>query len=278
MKKLLIMMRPPLATILLLITMFLVGCGGGGGRSDDSASPAYTQPQANAGADQTVVSLQYVTLSGSGSDNDGAVVSYQWTQLSGIAVNLSDSDTAVAGFSAPSVITSELLEFSLGVTDDNGETATDRVSIRVNPIDAGDNNPDVNIPPLADAGNDQTVEASQSVTLMGSGSDSDGTVVSYQWTQLSGSAVNLSDSDTAVASFNAPSVTVSETLEFNLSVTDDDDETTIDSVSIRVNPMVTLSLPSFGPDLSQCPETAIDRGATVAERQGRLKAEAVSPR
>ena len=60
-----------------------------------------------------------------------------------------------------------------------------------------------NQPPVANAGPDQTVTAGESVTLAGSGTDVDGTIVSYAWTQVSGPAVTLSGATTATATFRA---------------------------------------------------------------------------
>lgn len=52
-----------------------------------------------------------------------------------------------------------------------------------------------NIPPVANAGPDQTVVAGNPVTLTGSGStDADGTIVSHVWSQVSGLPVALSGS------------------------------------------------------------------------------------
>ena len=49
----------------------------------------------------------------------------------------------------------------------------------------------VNQPPVANAGPTQTVDENVTVTLSGSGTDPDGTVVAYQWTQTGGRAVTL---------------------------------------------------------------------------------------
>jgi hypothetical protein len=62
-----------------------------------------------------------------------------------------------------------------------------------------------NKPPVANAGQDQTVAPKSTVTLNGlASSDPDGTISSYSWTQLSGPTVSISNANTAVASFIAP--------------------------------------------------------------------------
>ncbi|MFW6154714.1 MAG: PKD domain-containing protein [Planctomycetota bacterium] len=88
-----------------------------------------------------------------------------------------------------------------------------------------------NVPPVADAGNDQTVtdtdgDGSASVTLDGSGSsDSDGTIVSYVWKE---GAVQI-------ATGVNPAVTMDVSVHtVDLTVTDDDDATDSDSVVVTV--------------------------------------------
>jgi VCBS repeat-containing protein len=82
----------------------------------------------------------------------------------------------------------------------------------------------------ADPGQMEPVAFGQQVTLDGTTSaDVDGSIVSYLWTQVSGSAVVLSNAAVAQPTFNAPasrlvsgSLFVGETLEFELQVTDND--------------------------------------------------------
>lgn len=93
-------------------------------------------------------------------------------------------------------------------------------------------------PPVVDAGAGQTVDELTTVTLSGSASDADGTIVTYLWTQTAGTAVTLNNSDTATASFDAPDVVNPEILVFELQVTDDDGQLGTDSIEITVNPIV----------------------------------------
>ncbi|MEX2258410.1 MAG: choice-of-anchor B family protein [Woeseia sp.] len=78
-----------------------------------------------------------------------------------------------------------------------------------------------NAAPVAGVSASQSVSANASVTLDGSqSSDPDGDTLIYQWNQLSGPAVQLSAPGAAVTSFNAPGVSSSTTLQFQLRVTD----------------------------------------------------------
>ena len=74
-----------------------------------------------------------------------------------------------------------IYRFQLLVTDALGTTAVATVQVTVNPA------PVVPGTPSANAGSDQTITLpTNSATLTGSGTESNGTIVSYQWTQLTG--------------------------------------------------------------------------------------------
>ncbi|KPJ94727.1 MAG: hypothetical protein AMJ55_05805, partial [Gammaproteobacteria bacterium SG8_15] len=79
------------------------------------------------------------------------------------------------------------------------------------------------------------------VRLTGGGSDADGTVTSFRWTQVRGQSVTLSNASTANASFNAPVVSVATDLEFELEVTDNSGDSAVDSQLVTVYPLTTLS-------------------------------------
>jgi hypothetical protein len=126
------------------------------------------------------------------------------------------------------------LTFQLTVTDDDGALASDTININVNAAPNED--------PIADAGADQTVDAETVVTLSGSGTDSDGSVVSYRWIQTSGDAVTLANADSASTSFDAPSSSTELVLTFQLTATDDDGALARDTIDITVNPVSEATL------------------------------------
>src|SRR5204863_5455088 len=71
--------------------------------------------------------------------------------------------------------------FRLTVTDNNGATATDNVTVTVNAAN--------NQAPTANAGADITITLpTNTATLYGSGSDPDGTIATYAWARVSGPA------------------------------------------------------------------------------------------
>ena len=220
------------------------------------ASGGNIAPIADAGADQSVDEGDSVTLDGSGSsDSDGSIVSYAWELItSNDDVTLTGEDTAAASFTAPSVNVDTDLVFELTVTDDDGVTAADSVTITVN---------DTNVAPVANAGIDQSVDEGTPVTLDGSGSgDSDGSIASYTWELItSNDDVTLTGADTVTASFTAPPVNANTELVFELTVTDDGGLTATDSVTITV--IDSSSGGNVAPVADAGTDQEVNEGATV---------------
>ena len=211
-----------LNVIVLAAITGLAGCGGGGG---GDAAPANRAPTANAGADQTVDPQTQVSLTGAGTDSDGSVASFAWSQVSGTAVALTGADQASASFTAPAVAVTSTLGFRLTVTDDDGATGIDDITVTVA----------VNQAPTANAGADQTVQEGTQVTLTGAGTDADGTIAAYRWTQVAGPAVALSSTTQATVTFTAPTAAAAPLVAFELVVTDDDGADSVpDQIDINV--------------------------------------------
>jgi hypothetical protein len=92
-------------------------------------------PIAEAGDNQSVKEGTEVTLNGSGSDPDGDTLTMTWEQTAGTSVTLIDGT-----FTAPQVTSSEVLIFTLTVSD-NKLSSTDTVHITVNNIADTDTKP-----------------------------------------------------------------------------------------------------------------------------------------
>ncbi|GGD48647.1 leucine-rich repeat domain-containing protein [Lacimicrobium alkaliphilum] len=92
-----------------------------------------------------------------------------------------------------------------------------------------------------------------SIEISAQASDADGQIDSYQWSQTSGTEVELLGGTTSILSFSAPALTEEEQLEFSLTVTDNDGDTATASVTVdlSVYPEIDKSLIA-DPGLSNC--------------------------
>ena len=186
---------------------------------------ANVPPVANAGPNQTIVlPTNSVTLNGSGTDADGTVVSYAWSQVSG------PSASTIVTASQPTTQFTNLIQgvyvFRLTVTDNDGATGYSNVTVIVNAAN--------NQPPVANAGSNQTITLpTNSVTLTGSGTDPDGTVASYAWTQVSGPSAG------AITTPGGATTTVTGLVQgvyvFQLLVTDNQGANDAATVTVTVN-------------------------------------------
>ncbi|WOO39848.1 PKD domain-containing protein [Rubellicoccus peritrichatus] len=73
--------------------------------------------------------IDQIIINGSGSDVDGTIVGYQWTQLSGPSANMQQANTA--NLTLSNLTAGNDYEFALAVTDDDGAISRDRVSLIV---------------------------------------------------------------------------------------------------------------------------------------------------
>ena len=224
-------------------------------------------PVARAGADRIVADTdsvpgENVALDGTAStDADGVIAQYEW---------LVGQSTVIATGPTPTVrLPDGPQAVTLRVTDDDGGTTTDTITITVAAANAG-------TAPTANAGPDRSIADSdtapgETVTLDGSASsDADGAIVTYQWflgNDLLGTGVS-------------PTVVLPDGESFiTLVVTDDDGNTASDGVVITVAaapaPPVLALLPGLTPNQlsvavamdSMCPRLRA-RGAAQALTAG----------
>ncbi|PCI50524.1 MAG: hypothetical protein COB51_03210, partial [Moraxellaceae bacterium] len=215
-------------------TLIVAACGGG-----SSSDPAPTlqgsgepitnnSPVVSAGTDQTLEEGDDVFLEGSATDDDGAIVSTSWSQTGGPVIESIIAEGNSRSFTLPATTENVILTFTFFATDNNGATASDSVDINVL---------NLNVAPIASAGEDQTVNEQLQVTLNGSGSEDpdmvDG-IKSYLWVQTAGTDVTLSTNGLANTTFTAPAILNNESLTFELTVTDFDDDSHSDSINVNV--------------------------------------------
>jgi dienelactone hydrolase len=193
-----------------------------------TVNPAPNQaPEVYAGQDINItIPLDSTTLTGQASDDDGNIVSYLWTKVSGPAaytlINPNSAITEVKG------LTVGEYWFELTVTDNSGATAKDTVKVIVGYVPVTPN-----VPPVANAGTDITITLPvNNTTLNGIGTDSDGTIASYQWKKVSGpsgySITNSTSANTAVTGL------WQGVYEFELTVRDDKGAIDRDTVRVTV--------------------------------------------
>ncbi len=164
-------------------------------------TPVNTQPVADAGLDQSVLVGDRVSLDGSrSSDADGDALTYRWSLADvpdGSEASLADPASVSPGFTAD---VAGRYVVQLIVEDGLVESAPDSVTVMAAP-------PVVNQAPSADAGDNQSVEAGDTVTLDGSRSrDPDGDALGFSWSLTSvpaGSRAELSDANVIEPTFVA---------------------------------------------------------------------------
>jgi len=150
-----------------------------------------TRPIADAGPDQHVAESQMITLDGSGSFvyDPCEVLEYEWDQLEGPAVDLTNPTSMHPSFT-PEAEGEYRFELVVIGTEDFSEP--DEVLVLVG-----------NQAPVAEVGSNKAARVSSRVTLDASGSYDPDLIdeLSYKWTQLEGPEVNLRNADTATPYF-----------------------------------------------------------------------------
>ncbi len=186
--------------------------------ADDDAPEFTSLPK------QTVGEHEAVELTASASDPEGNGVTYSWRQVGGTPVELSGTDTQTPTFVSPEEITNSWLRFEVTASDGD-VSSVGTVEVLVNAS---------NDAPTADAGANFALDSGSTGTLSPSGEDPEGKAVLFNWTQVSGPEVEISDAGSAEATFGAPSVTEDTELVFQVEVTDGTN-TSIDTITVQVN-------------------------------------------
>ncbi|WP_448565370.1 PKD domain-containing protein [Thalassotalea ganghwensis] len=117
-----------------------------------------------------------------------------------------------------------------------------------------------------------------SLTVIASASDSDGTIVSYSWSQTAGTNVESLTFDGQTLSFSAPAIWETEDLTFELTVTDDDEAVTLKSFNVTVEAYENITEQTFtDPGLRECVvgSVDVDLGLTAIDCQ-RIKIDSLN--
>lgn len=193
-------------------------------------------PVVNAGPDQIItLPTNSATLSGSATDNDGTIVSHGWLKISGPAGGtIASPSNYTTGISA---LQEGIYEYELSATDDDGAIGRDTVRIIVNPAI-----PPVNNKPVANAGPDKIITLpTNSIIVNGSGSDTDGVIISYLWIKVNGIGGTIISPSSASTTISG--LTEGE-YDYRLIVTDNFGDTASDMMHVTVNPLPPNILPT----------------------------------
>jgi hypothetical protein len=218
------------------------------GAFEIKASGSNAAPVANAGADKTItLPTSSVTITGSGTDADGTIASYAWTQVSGGTATLANTTTTTLSLSG---LVAGTYTYRLTVKDNAGASATDDVIVTVNAAGAA------NAAPVANAGADKTVTLpTTTAALTGSGTDSDGTIASYAWTKVSGGTATLANATTATLSLSG---LAAGSYTFRLTVKDNAGASATDDVIVTVKAAGNAApVPNAGADKTITLPTAV---------------------
>ncbi len=171
-------------------------------------------PTVNITGPSSALANAQVSLVANAQDTDGTISNINWIQSAGDNVEFTQAD-GVLSFTAPNVSENTTLGFSVTVTDNAGKSAQASKTVLIN---------QVNSAPTVIVTGPEEAEKGVSVTLVADAQDSDGSINSITWQQISGPVVELTQAETSI-SFNAPTVAQNTNVTFVVTVTDDDNAT-----------------------------------------------------
>src|SRR5690606_16946107 len=204
-----------------------------------TTTPVGLPPIVKPGADQTItLPTNSISLNGSSStDPDGTIRTYQWTKDFGPAATIASPSSVRTTASG---LVAGVYRFRLKVTDNDGNSASDTVRITVN----GGSSTPANQNPIVSAGSNQTITLpTNSVTLRGTASDPDGSIVSYRWSKVSGPSGGSTSATSATTTVTG---LTEGSYVYNLKVTDNKGATASANVTVTVKGGTTTTPPPTG--------------------------------
>jgi dienelactone hydrolase len=143
-------------------------------------------PVADAGVDKTLtLPSNSILLTGTATDSDGTIASYEWTKVSGGAATFSNALTStltVTGLAEGTYV------FRLTAKDNLSASAIDDVTVTVSPA----------VAPIVNAGTDKIVKLpTSSATISGTATATSGNITGYLWTKISGGSCTMSYTTTS---------------------------------------------------------------------------------
>lgn len=166
-----------------------------------------------------------VTLNGSQSTDDREIVAWEWTKDSNDEAKAVDMQNTRTPYLQLSNLEKGIYTFVLKVSDISNQTSISKVHVFVKPP--------TNLPPIANAGQNISINLPQTwVTLNASQSSDDIKISSYQWKQISGPSDAKVINETSIIA-NATNLTIGKYL-FEVIVVDEHNNTASDTVYVTV--------------------------------------------
>jgi hypothetical protein len=228
------------------------------------------KPVVDAGPNQTItLPTNSVVLDGSKSTpTSGTITGYAWSQTAGPStatiINSTQAITSVTGLIAGTYT------FKLIVTNAYGLSDNDSITIIVNPA--------LNQPPVAEAGNNQTITLPVDMVTVDASASTAGageTIISYLWTKLTGGVAAITTPDAASTTLTGLAQGV---YTFQVLVTNNNNLTSTDTVTVTVNAAIvnnppiadagtnqTITLPTNTVTLTSAASS--DPGGSITSRQ-----------
>lgn len=173
------------------------------------------------------ITVDNTTINAVATWDSGHTGTYQWTQITGAASTIetpTNFSTKVSGLKTGTY------KYRCTITQDDGQTTFAEVTITVNIP---------NVLPTVNAGVDITITLpTNSVSLSGSATDSDGSISAYLWTKISGIGGTIT---TPTSSSTTVTGLTAGLYIFQLQVTDNSGATATDTVQINVNDLPPVS-------------------------------------
>lgn len=230
-----------------------------------------------------------VIFDGSGSsdaDSANGIADYSWSQTSGTNVITGvDTNLSTLTITTPIANDPQTLSFELQVTDTEGATDTEAVTISIQS--------ETETLPVVDAGFSQGVFSGEVVILNGTASTSIPSAMPlvYSWersnnvpSSTANNAIRAIDDDDALSTFAvAPAVDSATVVAYTLTVTDANGNSVEDTINVRIRPMPTPLMNDTG-FLQQATNNALtsvqqndfpgqdgQRGADIIEQNGLIE-------
>ncbi|MFT4024300.1 MAG: T9SS type A sorting domain-containing protein [Flavihumibacter sp.] len=210
-----------------------------------AAAAANKSPTVTASVNTSVITLptSFVNFVSVGTDSDGSIASYQWSQVSGPTGGVINNPTS-ANMTVYGIKTAGTYVYKVEVTDNAGAKGSATVSFVVNAA------PTANQAPVASAGGNKTITLpTSSLALVSSSTDADGTISSTNWTQVSGPATAVF-SNQWLPNITVSKLTVAGVYTFKIKVTDNQGATGETTFTVTVEPDASALVADAGDDFT----------------------------